>query len=82
MQVIAEVIVGQPELGNAAWIGITAVTVAVAYGVAVVVPNIWPVMVRDPCSASCMFHTHLIGNVYSAHTVQHCPLGDQACHVL
>ena len=45
MQVIAEVCVGQPEMGNAAWIGITAVIVVVAYAVAVAVPNIWPVMV-------------------------------------
>ena len=46
MQVVAEIIVGRPDPGNAAWIGITAVIVAVAYGVAVAVPNIWPVMVR------------------------------------
>lgn len=44
---VAEVIVGRPDLGNAAWIGITAVIVVAAYGVAVAVPNIWPVMVRS-----------------------------------
>lgn len=43
---IAEVIVGQPDVGNVAWIGITAVIVVAAYAVAVAVPNIWPVMVR------------------------------------
>ena len=48
MQVIAEVFVGRPEMGNAAWIGITAIIVVVAYAVAVAVPNIWPVMVSLP----------------------------------
>ena len=52
MQVIAEATVGRPDLGNAAWIGITAVIVVVAYGVAVAVPNIWPVMVRVFCCLS------------------------------
>ncbi len=46
MQVIAEVIVGQPDVGNVAWIGITAVIVGATYAMAVAVPNIWPVMVR------------------------------------
>lgn len=45
MQVIAEVAVGRPTLGNAAWVGITAVIVVAAYAVAIAVPNIWPVMV-------------------------------------
>lgn len=45
MQVIAEVFVGRPEMGDAAWIGITAIIVVLAYAVAVAVPNIWPVMV-------------------------------------
>ena len=48
MQVIAEVFVGRPEMGDAAWIGITAIIVVVAYAVAVAVPNIWPVMVSLP----------------------------------
>ena len=46
MQVVAEVAVGRTDPDNAVWIGITAVIVVVAYGVAVAVPNIWPVMVR------------------------------------
>lgn len=58
VQVIAEVAVGRPHLGNGPWIGITAVIVAAAYAVAAAVPNIWPVMVSpyssprfhaDPC---------------------------------
>ena len=41
---------GQPDVGNVAWIGITAVIVVATYAVAVAVPNIWPVMVRPSTS--------------------------------
>ena len=54
MQVIAEVAVGRPTLGNAAWIGITAVIVVAAYAVAIAVPNIWPVMVSSLFGPLCM----------------------------
>lgn len=53
MQVIAEVAVGRPTLGNAAWIGITAIIVVAAYAVAIAVPNIWPVMVSTVPGPSC-----------------------------
>ena len=52
MQVIAEVAVGRPTLGNAAWVGITAVIVVAAYAVAIAVPNIWPCHGKCPAQTS------------------------------
>ncbi|CAK0780575.1 hypothetical protein CVIRNUC_005099 [Coccomyxa viridis] len=51
-EVIAEVAVGRPTLGNAAWVGITAVIVVAAYAVAIAVPNIWPVMTITGATAA------------------------------
>ena len=79
MQVIAEVAVGRPTLGNAAWVGITAVIVVAAYAVAIAVPNIWPVMVsalprpfctnRECCSGALSFCQSLCSNRHGC-TVQ------------
>ena len=65
MQVIAEVAVGRPTLGNAAWICITAVIVVAAYAVAIAVPNIWPVMVSTSSRPWC---TNVLRCVAVVHT--------------
>lgn len=44
-QVIAEILFGVPTVSNVPWALITFAILVVTYAIAMVVPNIWPVMV-------------------------------------
>lgn len=47
-QVIAEIVFGAPTVSTVPWALITLVILVVTYAIAMVVPNIWPVMVSMP----------------------------------
>lgn len=53
MQVICEILFGVPTVSTLPWALITMVVLVLAYAIAMVVPNIWPVMV------SLQAHNHV-----------------------
>lgn len=46
VQVINEIAFGSPEVSNLPWAIVTIAILVITYAIAMVVPNIWPVMVR------------------------------------
>jgi hypothetical protein len=56
MQVICETIWGTLEVSLLPWVGVTLCSLAATYGIAISVPDIWPVMVRILASSTTEFN--------------------------
>ena len=61
MQVISEIAFGCPEMANTAWVLVSVAIVVVAYGIAIVVPSIWSVMVSIQSPAAPTLPLHCAG---------------------